>query len=80
MRKQFGKTLTELGNRDPNLVVLYGDVCWPRPENDFISKYPERALNVGIGEQAMVGMAAGMASKMCLGITFKSFKLFRKKA
>lgn len=59
MRRQFGKTIAELGKRDPNLVLLYGDV--KQNMDEFEALFPDRIFNVGICEQSMVSMAAGMA-------------------
>src|SRR3990167_11536873 len=59
MRRQFGKTIVELGRKDPTLVVLYGDV--KQNMDEFEAEFPDRIFNVGICEQSMVSMAAGMA-------------------
>lgn len=59
MRRQFGKTVVELAEQDPNIVLLYGDV--KQNMDEFETKFPGRIFNVGICEQAMISMAAGMA-------------------
>jgi transketolase len=59
MRRQFGKTIVELAEKDPRVVVLYGDVF--QNMEAFQQKFPNRIFNVGICEQSMVSMAAGMA-------------------
>src|SRR3990167_4320825 len=59
MRRQFGKTIVELARLDPRIVLLYGDV--KQNMDDFEREFPDRIFNVGICEQSMVGMAAGMA-------------------
>src|SRR3990167_10274106 len=59
MRRQFGKTIVELGRKDPTLVVLYGDV--KQNMDEFEAEFPDRIFNVGICEQSMVSMAAGIA-------------------
>jgi len=59
MRKQFGKTIVELAEKDPKLVLLIGDVEQEMVE--FKNRWPGRFYNLGLCEQAMISMAAGMA-------------------
>jgi len=60
MRKQFPKTVLEIMDKDERVVVLLGDIGVFAFQEVF-KKYPTRIYNVGICEQAMVGMAAGLA-------------------
>ncbi len=61
-RDVLGKTLTELGESDPNLVVLDADF-WPASKiSAFIERFPERFIQVGIAEQNMMGIAAGLST------------------
>ena len=60
MRRQFGKVIAELADRDENIVVLVGDIGY-RVFDEFRDKHPTRFINVGICEQSMIGVAAGMA-------------------
>lgn len=59
MRKQFAKTMVEVGG-DDRLVVMLGDISHFLLR-DFEAKYPNRFYNMGIAEQGMIGMAAGAA-------------------
>lgn len=59
MRKQFGKTILSLAEKDKNIVLLIGDV--EQEMKEFISKFPDRFFNLGLCEQTMISMAAGMA-------------------
>jgi len=59
MRKAFGKTLMALADRDDKIVLLTGDV--EQEMNPFKEKYPERFFNLGLTEQAITSMAAGLA-------------------
>jgi transketolase len=48
-----------LAEKDPNIVLLTGDV-----EQDIVEykeKFPDRYFNLGLCEQTMISMAAGMA-------------------
>ena len=57
----YGKTLVELGAKDENIVALTADLAKSTKIGMFGDKYPERFFNVGIAEQNMVGVAAGLA-------------------
>jgi len=59
MRKQFGKTLIEIAERDENIVLLIGDVEQEMAE--YKKRWPERFFNLGLCEQTIISMAAGMA-------------------
>jgi transketolase len=57
-----GKVLAAMGDEDPDIVVLTADLKFSNQTVDFERAHPERFVNVGISEQHMVSMAAGMAS------------------
>ena len=59
MRRQFGKTIVTLAERDEKLVLLIGDV--EQEMTEFKKRFPDRFYNLGLCEQAMISMAAGMA-------------------
>ena len=61
-RDVFGNTLVELIDRDPRTYVLDGDLA-NSTKADIVSKErPDHFLEMGIAEQNMMGVAAGMAS------------------
>lgn len=60
MRKTFVDKLTKLVERDPKVVLIVADVGFSYVD-EFAKKYPNNFLNVGVTEQTMMGMAAGMA-------------------
>jgi len=59
MRVAFGETLMKLADKDERIVLLTGDV--EQEMNPFKEKYPERFFNLGLTEQAITSMAAGLA-------------------
>lgn len=59
MRRMFGKVIVELAEKDDKIVLLTGDVV--QSMDSFIEKFPDRFFNVGLIEQTMIGIAAGMA-------------------
>ena len=74
-RESFGETLLELAETNPNLVVLDADLSKSTMTQPFLKKYPERHIEVGIAEQNMVGMAAGLAlaGKVPVAASFACF-------
>lgn len=57
----YGKTLVELGEKDKRVVALTADLAKSTKIGDFMGRFPERFFNVGIAEQNLFGVAAGMA-------------------
>jgi transketolase len=60
MRDAFVRTLTELAGEDERVCALTGDLGVDLFD-DLAARAPGRFLNVGIAEQALVGVAAGLA-------------------
>jgi len=61
-RAIFAKTILELGDENPDIVVLDADVSKSIGTNKFAEKFPDRSFNFGIAEQNMMAAAAGMAT------------------
>ena len=61
MRTAYGKALVELGEQNPNIVVLGADTTDSLKTADFGKKFPNRFFNVGIAEANLVSVAAGLA-------------------
>lgn len=61
-RKAYGQTLIEMGKEYPSLIVLEADIAKSTHTYMFAEKYPERFINVGVAEQNMMGIAAGLAT------------------
>ena len=59
MRKTFGKTIVKLAEKDEKIVLLTGDVEQEMVE--FKERFPDRFFNLGLCEQAITSMAAGLA-------------------
>ena len=61
MRDVFGQTLVELGREYPNMIVLDADLHTSSKAGYFKNAYPDRFIQVGIAEQNLFGIAAGLA-------------------
>lgn len=74
-RDAYGEVLVELGKENNNIVVLDADLSKSTKTYDFSKAYPERFFNIGIAEQNLVGMAAGLstAGKIPFASTFAMF-------
>ncbi len=59
MRRQFGSTVVRLAEKDSRIVLLIGDV--KQEMDEYIEKFPDRFYNLGLCEQSMISIAAGMA-------------------
>jgi transketolase len=62
LRTVFGETVAEMAREDPRIVMLDGDVGISTRADIFESSCPERFLQMGIAEQNMLAVAAGLAS------------------
>jgi transketolase len=61
-REGFGEGLLNAGTADAHVVALCADLTESVKMDGFRAKYPTRFFEVGITEQAMSGLASGMAS------------------
>jgi transketolase len=79
LRVAFGETITELANSNDRIVVLDGDTGSSTRTDIFEAAHPDRFFQMGITEQNMLGMAAGMATLGLIPIvsTFSCFIVSR---
>lgn len=61
IRETYGQALVNLGNRNVDIVVLESDLGKSTRTVLFKDKYPDRYFDVGIAEQNMASIAAGLA-------------------
>jgi transketolase len=61
-RQAFAETLMELAATDPRIVAVCNDSVGSSNLTKFQAAFPDRLVNVGIAEQNMVGVAAGLAN------------------
>ncbi|MDR0784365.1 MAG: transketolase family protein [Treponema sp.] len=60
-REIYGRTLAEMGKANDRIVALTADLAKTTAIVHFANAFPERFFNVGIAEQNMFGIAAGLA-------------------
>ncbi len=75
MRNHFGKALVELGRKRDDVVVVGADTTESLKTSLFGEAFPDRLFNVGIAEQNMVAIAAGLAlsGKVVFACTYSVF-------
>jgi transketolase len=62
MRDVWGEKLVELGGSDQRTVVLDGDLANSTKADSFAKAFPDRFFQIGIAEQNLIGVAAGLAA------------------
>jgi len=79
MRNAFAEALYEEASSNPEIYVVVSDISPAGSMAKFSSQYPERFINVGVAEQSMIGIAAGLALKRCqpFAYTIATFSLYR---
>jgi len=60
-RKAFGEALLDLGEKIPNLVVATANLAESTQVSLFAQKFPNRFVEVGVAEQNLAGVGAGLA-------------------
>ena len=75
MRAVYTETLIELAKKDPRIMVVEADLMKATGTPPFKAAFPDRAVNVGVAEANMVGVAAGLANegKLPFAATFGCF-------
>jgi len=61
-RDAYGKALVELGEKNPDVLVLDADLAAATKTGAFKKAFPERFFDTGIAEGNMMGVAAGLAT------------------
>ena len=74
-RQSYGEELAKLGEENENIVVLDADLSTATKTEIFAKKFPDRFINVGIAEQNLMGIAAGLSTfgKIPYASTFAVF-------
>lgn len=62
MRQVYGETLVKLGEQNENIVVLDADLMRSNGTCVFKQRFPHRTFDIGVAEQNMVSIAAGLSA------------------
>jgi len=79
MRDCFANTIATLGEKNKKIFIVAADISPAGRMETFQKKYPDRFINVGVAEQTMIGVAAGLAMKKMIpfAYTISTFALYR---
>lgn len=79
MRNTFSEALYEEATKNPEVCIVVSDISPVGSMAKFSTQYPDRFINVGVAEQSMIGIAAGLALKgrQPFAYTIATFSLYR---
>ena len=79
MRNAFAEVLYEVAKADPRIHIVVSDISPAGSMAKFRIEFPERFINVGVAEQCMIGICAGLALKGMrpFAYTIATFSLYR---
>jgi transketolase len=71
--------LYEIAREDPRVFIVVADISPAGSMARFREEFPERFVNVGVAEQSMIGLCAGLALRGCrpFAYTIATFSLYR---
>jgi transketolase len=61
-RDAFAAALEDIATHDPRICAVVNDSVGSSKVSNFGKRFPDRLINVGIAEQTMVGLAAGLSN------------------
>ena len=79
MRATFGLIAMELVKKYPDLMITTSDVSTSAGLDRYKNKYPDKFIDVGIAEQNLIGVSAGLSSEgfKVISTTFSPFQTLR---
>ena len=79
MRNTFSSTLAKLAKKDKDIYIVVADISPAGKMEDFQKNNKDRFINVGVAEQTMISVCAGLAlnKKKPFAYTIAPFALYR---
>ncbi len=79
MRDTFARTLYQVACQQPNVYIVVADISPAGSMAQFRQEFPDRFVNVGVAEQSMIGICAGLALRGCkaFAYTISTFAIYR---
>src|SRR6516165_5684782 len=83
MRDTFARTLYQIAKKKPNVFIVVADISPAGSMAPFREEFPDRFINVGVAEQSMIGVCAGLALRGCTAFaysiaTFSAYRPFEQ--
>ena len=79
MRDTFARTLHQISQTNSKLFVVVSDISPAASMDPFRQQFPDHFVNVGVAEQSMIGICAGLALRGCTSFayTIATFTIYR---
>jgi transketolase len=79
MRDTFSRALYQVAKADPRICIVVADISPAGSMAQYRQEFPERFMNVGVAEQAMIGICAGLAMRGMkpFAYTIATFTIYR---
>lgn len=79
MRDAFARSVYQIAKKDPKIFIVVADISPAASMAQFCKEYPERFINVGVAEQSMIGLCAGLALRgyRPFAYTIATFSIYR---
>lgn len=79
MRDTFARTIYKIAKKKPNVFIVVADISPAGSMAPFREEFPNQFVNVGVAEQAMIGVCAGLALRGCtpFAYTIATFSIYR---
>jgi transketolase len=79
VRNRFSEALYEEAKKSDDIYIVVADISPAGSMAKFSTEYAERFINVGVAEQSMIGICAGLALRGCqpFAYTIATFSLYR---
>jgi transketolase len=79
LRNTFSETLYQEACKNPKVCIVVADISPAGSMAKFGAEFPDRFVNVGVAEQSMIGICAGLALKglQPFAYTIATFSLYR---
>jgi len=79
MRDTFARTLFEVAKTRPDVFIVVADISPAGSMGPFRERFPQQFINVGVAEQSMIGLCAGLALRGCtpFAYTIATFAIYR---
>jgi transketolase len=83
VRDTFARTLYQIAKTKPNVFIVVADISPAGSMAPFREEFPDRFVNVGVAEQCMIGVCAGLALRGCKAFaysiaTFSAYRPFEQ--
>jgi transketolase len=79
VRDAFARAVYDIAQEDPKVYVVVADISPAAAMAPFLKEFPDRFINVGLAEQAMISLCSGLALRGCTAFayTIATFSIYR---